>query len=465
MLASRERPRSVVDLPSAGVPADHGMASLGLVMQLAARTSGALAALAASIVVLEPRHRHDRWLLFALGLCIARSLVHRIAGRDLVYSRPTADRGPADPFEATRAYVTVGIGHAAAIGLIAVRELGATPKTAAGLAAALALWPIVLAVVVRLPRFRALRAGIPLGEDRGLEGASILMTVLGACGALSTGAVVLLLAGLPGRYLEHGWGTMLVVVFAVLLVRACLHMRVGIAGLGASSFDRTGDLAGRYASFAVISAICVGGVLALFAVSARLFSEALPSVAVVCWILSIWPVIVRRYVYHRQFAELLAGDRMLHRRAPDAGLTGLGWLLAGHAATVAAILILEVAIEPRGVGWSLERLLALAGPSPHSALDAVLAAVVVALEALAAAALIRMSDHRRVSATIYGLVAGGVALAAAWAMTRTLGRHGVDLQLVIRWIPAAIQIAIPVATLVLVRRALIPAARARYLRR
>jgi hypothetical protein len=175
-------------------------------------------------------------------------------------------------------------------------------------------------------------------------------------------------------------------------------------------------------------------------------------------------VIVRRYVYHRQFAELLAGDRVLHRRAPDAGMTALGWLLAGHAATVAALLILELAVEPRGVGGSLERLLALAGPSPHTAFDAVLAMVVVGLEALASAALIRMSDHRRLVATIYGLVAGGVGLAAAWGMTRTLGRHALDLQLVVRWIPAAMQIAIPAVTLVLVRRALIPAARARYRR-
>ncbi|MGH2898936.1 MAG: hypothetical protein ACRDMZ_09710, partial [Solirubrobacteraceae bacterium] len=189
MLASRERPGSVVDepgsagrgsaaewqrgtvdLPSAGIPADHGMASLGLVMQLAARTAGALAALAATIVVLEPHQRHDGWLLFALGLCIARSVVHRLAGRDLCYPRPTAERGIADPFDAARAYVAVGLGHAVAIGLIAARELGATPRTAAGLAAALALWPVVVGAVVRLPRFRALAAGIPLAEDRGLEG-------------------------------------------------------------------------------------------------------------------------------------------------------------------------------------------------------------------------------------------------------------------------------------------------------
>lgn len=465
MLASRERPGSVVDLPSAGVPADHGMASLGLVMLLAARTSGALAALAASIVVLEPRHRHDAWLLFALGLCIARSLVHRIAGRDLVYSRPAADRSAADPFEATSAYVAVGIGHAAAIGVIAVCELGATRQTAVCLAAALALWPIVLGSVIRMPRFHALRAGIPLGEDRGLEGASILMTVLGACGALSTGAIILLLTGLPGRYLEHGWGTMLVIVFALLLFRACLHLRVGIAGFGARSFDRPGELAAGYASFAVISAICVGGVLALFAMSVRRFAVALPCVAMVIWLLSVWPAIVRRYVYHRQFAELLAGDRVIHRRAPDAGLTGLGWLLTGHAALVAALLFLEAAVEPQGIGRSLQSLLVLAGPDLRSPADIGLVSIVLGLEGLAATALIRMSDSRRVIATIYALFAGVVALATACTMIRALGRQATDLQLIARWIAAAVQIAIPAVTLVLVRRTIVPAAHARYTRR
>jgi hypothetical protein len=465
MLASRERPGSVVDLPSAGVPADLGMASLGLVMQLGARTSAALAALAASIVVFEPRlHRHDAWFLFAIGLCIARSLVHRVAGRDLVYSRPTADRGVADPFDATRAYVIVGLGHAVAIGVIAARELGATSRTAAGLTAALSLWPVFLAVVVRLPRVRALRAGIPLGEDRGLESASILMIVLGACGALSTGALILLLGGLPSRHLEHGWGTMLAVVFALLLVRSCLHIRVGIAGLGAGSFDRPGELAARYASFAVISAICVAGVLALFAMSACQFSEALSGVAVVCWLLAVWPVIVRRYFYHRQFAELLAGDRVLHRRAPDAGLTGLGWLLAGHAAAVAALLILTLTVDPRGIGWSLDSLVRIAAPVGRSPVGLALAATIVGLEAVAAVALIRMSDQRRVIATIYALIAGGVALAVAWPMARTLGRHAMDLPVAARWIFAAIQIVIPAATLVFVRRAVVPAARARYTR-
>lgn len=461
MVASHET-TSVVELPRAGVPADHGLATLGLVMQLAGRASAALAALVASLVVLDAHPiRHATWFFFAVGLGIARSGAHRIAGRDLLYSRRTLD-GVADPFDATRTYIAFGLLHAAAIGLIATRALGATPTTAAGLAAALALWPIVLGVALRRPRFRRLRGGIPLGEDRGLEGASIVMTILGACGALSTGAIVALLGGLSSRHLEHGWGTMLVVVFALLLARSCLHMRVGLVGLRDTSFDRPGDLGSRYVTFGVISAFCVGCVLALLALSARLPPIAITSVTIMCWLLAVWPVTLKRFISHRQFAELLAGDRMLHRRAPDAGLTGLGWLLAAHGTVVASVLLLQLTVEPRGVGRMLDGVLQLTGASARSPADLAVAAIVVGLEALAAIALIRMTDHRRAIATIYALAAGAVALAAAWPAARTFGQHSLDLRVVMRWLPAAVQIVIPAATLVLVRRTVVPTARASY---
>jgi hypothetical protein len=458
-------PRSgVVDLPGAGVPADHGLASLGLLMQLAGRASGSLAALIASVVMIEsPGHRHAGWFLFAVALCIARAQLHRIAGRDLLYSRRTPEGGIANPFAAMRAYIAFGIGHAIVLGLIATLELGATSRTAAGIAAALALWPMVLAVVLQLPRFRPLHAGIPLGEDRGLEGAAIIMTVLGGCGVLSTAAIVMVLGELPSRHLQHGWGAMLVVAFALLLIRSCLQLRVAVAGLRDASFDRPGELASRYASFGVLSTVCVGGVLALLALAERLPAGAIASVTVVCWLLAAWPVIVKRFFNHRQFAELLAGDRVIHRRAPDAGLTGLGWLLTGHAVVVAALLILAATVQHHGVGRTLESLLRLAGPVVgRSALELGLIAGVVALELLAAAVLLRMADYRRAIATIYALVAGAMALAVAWPLAEGLGRHHFDLRMAIRWIPAAVQLVVPAATLVLVHRTVAPVARARY---
>jgi len=464
MSESHEPRHRVVDLPGAGLPADRGLASLGLVMQLAGRTSGAVAALIASVAVLESRiHRHAGWFVFAVAASLARSQLHRIAGRDLVYSRRTSDGALANPFDATRTYALVGIGHAAVIGLGGMLEVGATTRTAIGVFFALALWPAALAVLLHVLHARRLDHEVPLAEDRGLESASILMTVLGACGVLSTGSILLAVGALPSRHLQHGWGAMLVVVFTLLLVRSSLHVRAGLSGLREPSFDRPSELTARYASFGVISACGVAAVLALFAMAERLTPEAIVSVVVTGWLLVSWPVVIRRYFHSRQFAELLAGDRTIHRRAPDAGLTGLGWLLAAHAAVVASLLTAAATAEPAGPGRALIGLLQLAGPViGRSTGELALGAGVVALELLAAAALLRMSEHRRAAATIYALVAGGIALAVTWPIIRGFDHHHFDLRTVIRLIPTAAQIVIPAATLVLVQRSMLPTARARY---
>lgn len=468
MFASHEPRTGAADLPRTAMPADHGLGSLGLVMQLAGRTTGVLAALIASIVLVD--HRYGRygsihltawfwpWFWFVLALSFARSQFHRIAGRDLTYSRHTAEGVLADPFDATRSYTIFGIGHAIVLGLVAALVLDEPPSAAAGITGALALWPCVLAVVCRLPRFRPFRAGIPLGEDRGLEGASIVVTVLGACGVLSTGAILVLLGTLSPHQLRHGWGVMLVMIFGVLVVRSSLNVRAGLTGLGDSSFDRPGELVARYATFAVVSAFCVIGALSLLAMSERLTLDAVAGLAVVGWLLVTWPMIVKRFFTQRQFAELLAGDRVRHRRAPDAGLTSLGWLMAGHATLVAGLLLAGSTVHlghALGNAWTLGG--GLAGPYLY------LRAVVLALELATAVALLRMSDNRRAIATIYALVAGGVALALAVPVLGTVGRSP-DPWLAIRLLLLAVQLVLPAAALLLARRQVVPAARARYRR-
>ena len=470
MFASHESRTGVVQLPSAGLPADHGLASLGLVMQLTGRTTGALAALAASIALLDARFHHFSpwfwpWFCFAGALCFARSQLHRIAGRDLAFSRYTAEGGTADPFEATGTYALFGLGHALIIGLIAALVFGAPARAAVGIGAALALWPLALVVLCRLPRFRALHAGIPLGEDRGLEGASIVMTVLGACGVLSTGVIVVMLGALSERHFRHGWGAMLGLMFALLAVRSLLHLRAGLAGLRNTSFDRPGDLAARYARFGVVSAFCIGGMLALLAMSERLTPEAIVAIAVICWLLIIWPMLVKRFFHQRQFVELLAGDRVIHRRAPDLGLTALGWLMAGHVALVAALRIFEASVHIYP-GRLLAKAVVIGEvmTGPWWSTSAALGALLLALELACAAALIRMSDSRRLVATIYGLVASGVTLVMALPTAQAFSHH-VHLHTGIRLVPFAAQLVLPIAALVLVHRAVAPTARARYRRR
>src|SRR5262249_10933243 len=161
-------------------------------------------------------------------------------------------------------------------------------------------------------------------------------------------------------------------------------------------FDRPSELAGRYAAFGVISAFCVGGVLSLLAMSERLTPDAILSVAVACWLLITWPMIGKRYFSQRQFADLLAGDRVAPPRAPHAGLAALGWLLAGHATLIAGVVIVQVTGYPRlgpQLGRVADHALVLSGLAVGRwwLIDAGLAAASVVLELTAAAALIRMS--------------------------------------------------------------------------
>lgn len=485
--ASLPVPAEVVSLPSPGLPADHGLASLGLVMQLAGRTTTALVALLGTLAWIYGRlcpetTPHASWLGTAILLSIARSQLHRAAGHDLTYGQRATEDAAADPFAVMRRYVVFALGHALAIGAIAARVFDQPWSAAAGIAAALALWPCVIAIIAyRAHRSAALplRAGLPLGEDRGLEGASIVMTVLGAYGLVATGGILVMLGALSPHHLQHGWGVMLLVVFALLVVRSSLHIRAGLAGLRDGScqlsFDRPGELAGRYAAFGVISAFCVGGVLVLLAMSERLTPDAILSVAVACWLLITWPMIVKRYFSQRQFAELLAGDRVTHRRAPDAGLTALGWLLAGHATLVAGVVILQLtAVSHLGhlghldhldhlgphLGRAADNALALSGLAVGRwwLVDAGLAVASVVLELAAAAALIRMSDQRRAITTIYAVFAGVVALGPAVPVLASLGHH-LSLWAGIQLLPSAVQLVMPACALLLVRRAVIPAAR------
>jgi hypothetical protein len=466
MVALQRSPTDAVALPAPGAPADHGLASLGLMMQLAGSATAGLAALAAAVAWLGGWFdRHAGWLAVALALGVARSVLHRIAGRDLIYGRRTADGAPGDPFAAMRGYAGFGAVHAIAIGLIAAHAFDQPRATAAGITAALALWPAALAVVARAPRFARLRDGIPLGEDRGLEGAAIIMTVLGTYGLLSSAAILALVGGLSHHHLEHGWGAMLVVVFLLLVARSSLHVRAGLAGLRDSSFDRPSELAARYAAFGVISAFCVGGMLALFAMSERLTPDAMLGIAVTCWLLAAWPMIVRRYFQQRQFAELLAGDRVTHRRAPDAGLTALGWLLAGHAALLAALVILQrTAALPFGRIPDSALVLGGAAVGRWWAVQPSIGVALVALELAAAVALIRMSDKRRVITATYAVFAGVVALGPAIPVIRSLGHHPA-LGTAIHLLPPVVQLVLPITALVLVRRDIAPAARASYRRR
>jgi hypothetical protein len=74
-----------------------------------------------------------------------------------------------------------------------------------------------------------------------------------------------------------------------------------------------------------------------------------------------------------------------------------------------------------------------------------------------------MSDTRRAIATMYGLLACGVTLVMALPAARGFSHH-IHLHTAVRLLPFAAQLVLPVAAVLLARRAVAPTARARYRR-
>ena len=70
-----DEPQRVVDLPEAGSPADQGLSSLGLLMQLAGTVLAAQVTLGTFILLFDLRggdRKDTLWLFLILGLCVGR---------------------------------------------------------------------------------------------------------------------------------------------------------------------------------------------------------------------------------------------------------------------------------------------------------------------------------------------------------------------------------------------------------
>ena len=132
--------------------------------------------------------------------------------------------------------------------------------------------------------------------------------------------------------------------------------------------------------------------------------SGLALVAGLCWMLMAWPLIIRRFFSERQFADLMAGDQAnLHRRSPDAGLTGLGWLLFAHAMMSVAILIPQLIVPPAEMSRGMARAMSMLGSAGAHSLW--WSAGLIALQAWAGFELVRMSSTHRAIGTIYAIVA------------------------------------------------------------
>jgi hypothetical protein len=447
------------------VPADHGLASLGLIMQLAGSVAAAGVALATFLLVFATHGRAPDgtlWMVAIFALAVTRSMYHRLAGTEILYGRRTNGDVPAkaSPFAGVRNYIIAAVIQTAITAVILSTRMHTPLSSLVGISLGMLVWPAILGVVISMPRFRRL-AQIPAGEDKGFEGAAILMTVLGVCGAGGTALVLLVLLD-NGPLLSQGPGVIMTLAIGMLLVRSVLHVQAGLSGLRETSVDHAVDRANRYASFGVISAFCAAGGLLLVFMTTRLDLGAMSAVVALGWLLTVWPLVVRRFFGDRQFADVLSANQpTVHLRAPDAGLTGLGWLLIGHAA------FLAMAVLPALIG----------GPDRHGGMFALGETTLsnrsiwwhvglVTLELWAGLELVKMSPYRKMIGIAYGVIGLGVTVYAHWdalAALRKLDNAWRDPEAFLMFVSTTtIQIVLPVATVLLVLRQIAPRARARF---
>lgn len=464
---SREE-REVARLVGPRMPADHGLGSLGLLMQLAGSLLAGYMALLGTFPIFAGASGGVLVVFLVGALGAIRSLFHRAAGSALVYGSAQGI------FRPIHVYVAVSVVQTILTLLLINTEAKLPLVINAAIGLALLAWPAVLLVLVTRPSMRALVAhdSLPVAEDFGFEGAATLMVLLGLLGALFTALMLYGSLRLFGTSLG-GQGFLVVGVLAMLLVRSILHTSAGVKGTRGIDSDGATESAARYFSFGVISSVVTGGALLILFFSTPgvgLHPALLLLGAVAVYLLMAWPVILRRFYSERNFSALLSGaDGPSFRRAPDAGMTAVGWLLVALGVLQVAFLLPFVLTGSGAVREALFALdplrtgAAMAVPADGSSW---LTVGVAAVQVWAGFELVRMSDRHRLAATFYGVVASLVALLHSWPAVQAVeaGAMGGPLRnfgMTAGYVGVALSLVLPVGTAILANRKLVPVAQAR----
>lgn len=382
------------------VPADKGLTGLGLVMQLAGSIFLAYGAFLALAPVLGNGSSKEGIVPFFIGVAsIVRSGYHRTAGTALLYGAPKG------AVRAVRSYVVVGIVHSAGVFFLMQGE-DYPSKFTFGILAVLLAWPLALGAVFATKRYRGWH-NPPKAEDMGFESAAVLMLLFGLLGVLVSG-IVLLSMLLSSRYeLDDIPSILWLAIVTMLVTRSVLHVRAGLSGIQGQAMGATTQRANQYISLSITISIILGAlsVLEMMMTAPGINLGALIVAALATYLLLTWPLALRRFFTDRNFAMLL-DEEASPQRAPDAGLTALGWLLF---ATGVVSLATAFAIVSGHAGQdSLVLITAVIGKNhAHSMWWSV---ALSALQVLAGFELIRMGTLHRILTTLFGVVAIGITL-------------------------------------------------------
>ncbi len=402
-----EQKPNITHLLAPNIPADRGLTGLGLLMQLGGSVLVAYGALIAVVSVLMPASPDSpRMTMFLLGIVSAlRSSFHRSAGTNLLYGSPKGH------LFGLKRYVLVGIVQSI-VAFFLLKNMEMPTDVSLYLLVILLAWPTTLGLMMLLPQFKLGSSKLPHPEDMGFESLAVLMTIMGIAGSLIMGLVVYSMVSSEVMRSEVP-GILAILLSGMLLVRSVFHAQAGMRGISGIDSDRAMATANRYVQFGTVSAIITG---ALFLLQMLMQSVHLASLVVafgVSYLLLIWPNILRTFIGDRNFS-LILNEETTPRRAPDTGLTALGWLLLalgsiGFATSAASLLI-------SGNTQALEvapLLTELTGAGPQSPLWAL---GIGALQLAAGFSLITMKSNHKLIVTVYGVVASLVTLYLAWPM-------------------------------------------------
>lgn len=446
------------------LPADLGLSGLGLTMQLAGGLfAGVFSMMLAGLILqsmMSSRYGSGgsgvgTFLLIA-AISVGRSLYHAHAGKHLLYGD--------DPLAKVRTYFWVAGAHTVALALIMKASAKAPTEIIVAMAGALLTWPAMLFAITRQQRFTQLPSQLPVTNDKGFEGLAIYMTMLGGVGAIAMGTYFLLMFSAPSRVLQQGPVVMLLLGFAMLLVRSLMHVRAGLRGLRETDMQSTVEAMNQYANFGVISAVVFAAIVFILFKDGLRGSGALIVFAMVGgigYLLALWPRIVRQYITERQFAALMSagGHEPDHRRAVDGGLSNLGWLLFGISGIGASTLVMTLLMP--GAGRTARDPMFSMFAAGDTSLPLMVGSVAINL--VAAVGLLSMAPWHKVAATVYGV---GASLLGAYNLLPLLknndgwraifGSNGASS---FSFGILAANLVVPVVTLLLVHRSLTPSAR------
>jgi hypothetical protein len=259
----------------------------------------------------------------------------------------------------------------------------------------------------------------------------------------------------------------LCLILLMLIVRSILQARAGFLGLRGADHETLAARAADYYNFGVISSmLTAGGLLLLFVFTSGGGGvlEILVLVVLVGYLLSIWPLMLRHFFVERNFGMLLAGEQApVVRRAPDAGMTALGWLLLATAVTSLGTGLASLVSNPFEGEGMFGLGMAEIGPS---GLQRWLPLGLSMIQVWAGIELSTMSARYRLAANSFAAASIAVTAVLHWDLLRNLDKlqpllGGADgMGGLLAFATVALGLLLPVVALILANRQAIPTARA-----